>query len=132
MIYYYQTPPEESIPGFAPPGSPERKAPLTVTDKTKVYRQNAFFQEMSAGFYETCDGGKGTGGRVSTKFVTGYIRLQESSISPEKAGLFGLPSGWVRIAYPESGYTTRRNRILIPKDVRHPELLKIFFKLELF
>jgi hypothetical protein len=87
---------------------------------------------MRAVFDETCDGVKEMGGRVSTRPVIGYMRPGKLDISYEKAGLFGLPSGWVRIAYPDSGYTTRRNRILIPKDVRHPELLRIFFKLELF
>jgi len=87
---------------------------------------------MRAGFDENCDGVKEMGGRVSTKPVIGYLGPQESGISAEKAGLFGLPSGWVRIAYPESGYATRRNRMLISKDTRHPELLKIFFTLELF
>jgi hypothetical protein len=51
---------------------------LPVVDKTKVYRQNLFFQEMRAGFDETCEGVKEMEGRVSTKLVIGYIRPQES------------------------------------------------------
>jgi hypothetical protein len=106
---------------------------LPVTDKTKVYHQNAFFQEMRAGFYQTCDGGERNGGTGFDEVCDRiYKSLKKVNISAEKAGLFGLPSGWVRIAYPESGYTTRRNPMLIPKHVRFPELLKIFFKLELF
>jgi len=51
---------------------------LPVVDKTKVYRQNLFFQEMRAGFDETCDGAKEMGGRVSAKLVIACIRPQES------------------------------------------------------
>jgi hypothetical protein len=52
----------------------------------------------------------------------------ESSFSAEKAGLFGLPSGWVRVAYPESGYTTRRTPEGFPKNtgVEQEEIKEIY------
>jgi hypothetical protein len=79
---------------------------MAITDlnfnKTKVLRQNAFCWKIWMGDNQTCEWISQKAGRNNESEWQAVKFLQKRYL-PKESDLFGLLSGWVRVAYPKSG-----------------------------